>query len=171
MKKLFGLMILLLALSFSAFAQMEKAKPTEDDKNAAIPSKGYMKRGAPLGKSKKVSLAKVMAAPEKFAGQTVRVEGIIVRSCKMEGCWAELAPNAEGKSVRVKMKDHGFFIPLQSAGAKAKAEGIFSVKKLSKAEVDHLIEDGGKFENRNADGSVTEISFLASGIELKKASK
>jgi hypothetical protein len=87
----------------------------------------------------------------------------------MEGCWAELAPKKDAKSVRVNMKDHAFFIPLQSAGAIARAEGVFSVKTLSKAEVDHLInEDGAKFDNRNADGTVTEISFVANGIELRK---
>ena len=57
----------------------------------------------------------------------------MVRSCKMEGCWAEVALKAEGKSVRVKMKDHAFFIPLQSAGAR-RVEGTFIVKTLSKAE-------------------------------------
>ena len=35
--------------------------------------------------------------------------------------------------------------------------------------VDHMIEeDGAKFDNRNADGTVTEVSFVASGIELKQ---
>ena len=29
-------------------------------------------------------------------------------------------------------------------------------------------EDGAKFENRNADGTVTEVSLEATGIELKK---
>lgn len=170
MKHIFITALLTLVLSLTAFAQMEK-KPTEEDKTAAIPTKGYLKRGEAIGKSKKVSLAKVIANPNEYAGKTVRIEGVVVRSCKMEGCWAEIAPTAEGKSVRVKMKDHAFFIPLQSAGAFAKAEGVFSVKTLSKAEVDHLIEDGGKFDNRNADGSVTEISFLASGIELKMKKK
>jgi hypothetical protein len=67
------------------------------------------------------------------------------------------------------MKDHGFFIPLDSAGALAKAEGVFSVKTLSKEEVKHLMEDdGAKFDNINADGTVTEISFLASGVELTR---
>ncbi len=164
----------MLGLSFSAFAQdvKEKAKPTEQDKTAAIPSDGYLKRGAPIGSAKMVSLEKVMNDPAKYSGQLVRVEGVIVRSCKMEGCWAELAPTAAGKSVRVKMKDHAFFIPLQSAGAAARAEGVFSVKTLTKAMVDHMIEeDGAKFANRNADGTVTEISFEATGIELKKAAK
>ena len=172
MKSLISLAVLTLAFSFTAFAQgamKEHAKPTEQDKTAAIPSDSYLKRGAPIGSAKKVSLAKVMKDPAKFAGKTVRVEGVIVRSCKMEGCWAELAPNKDAKSVRVKMKDHSFFIPLQSAGAFARAQGVFTVKTLSKAEVDHMInDDGAKFASRNADGTVTEVSFEATGIELKR---
>lgn len=171
MKKILSLMILATAFSLPGFAQgkMGETKPTEKDKTEAIPAKGALKRGAPLGNSKKVSLAKVLENPTGYAGKTVRVEGVIVRSCKMEGCWMELAPSKDAKSVRVKMKDHGFFIPLNSAGAAAKAEGVFSVKTLSKADVDHLInDDGAKFDKRNADGSVTEISFEATGVELRR---
>jgi hypothetical protein len=170
MKKLLCLMMLLGAFAFRISAQEKmEAKPTEKDKTEAIPTNGVLRRGAALGNSKKVSLSKVIADPAKYAGKSVRVEGVIVRSCKMEGCWMELAPSQTAKSVRVKFKDHGFFIPLNAAGATAKAEGIFSVKTLSKAEVDHLInDDGAKFENRKPDGSVTEISFEASGVELTK---
>ncbi|HLM03331.1 MAG TPA: DUF4920 domain-containing protein [Pyrinomonadaceae bacterium] len=173
MKKLFGLLILTFVLSFAAFAQekMKEAKPTDADKQANFDSKGMIRRGAALSdKAEKVSLAKVLENPAKYAGKTVQVKGVIVRSCKMEGCWAELAPAANAKSVRVKMKDHAFFIPLQSAGFKARADGVFTVKTLTKAQVDHMIEeDGAKFENRNADGTVTEISFEATGIELRKS--
>lgn len=164
--------VFVIALSFGAFAQegAEKKKPTEADKAAAFDSDGKITRGAELGDSEMVSLADVMKDPDKFAGKTVMVKGFVVRSCKMEGCWAELAPSMDSKTtVRVKFKDHGFFIPLKSEGFKAKAEGVFSVKVLSKEEVDHLIEDGSKFENRNEDGTVSEISFLASGIVLTKA--
>lgn len=174
MKKFISLVILSLAFTGAMFAQekMEKMKPTDADKIAAIPTDGVLKRGAPIGKSKRVSLAKVMKKPEKYAGKMVRVEGVIVRSCKMEGCWMELAPTADAKSVRVKFKDHQFFIPLNSAGAIAKAEGVFTIKTLSKAEVDHLVnDDGAKFDNINADGTVTEISFEASGVELTKATE
>lgn len=165
-------MIMVLAFSVAGFAQMTEkmeTKPTDKDKTEAIPTNGVMKRGAAIGKSKKVSLAKIMANPAKYSDKMVRVEGVIVRSCKMEGCWMELAPNATAKSVRVKMKDHAFFIPLDSAGASAKVEGVFTVKTLTKEMVDHMIEeDGAKFENRNADGTVTEITFEATGIELTR---
>lgn len=168
-------MIIVLAFSVAVFAQMtenkNEKKPTEQDKTEAIPTNGVLKRGAAIGKSKKVSLAKVLANPQKYAGKMVRVEGVIVRSCKMEGCWMELAPSETAKSVRVKMKDHAFFIPLESAGAFAKAEGIFTIKTISKEMVDHMIEeDGAKFDNRNSDGSVTEITFEATGVELRRKS-
>ena len=176
MRSIFAVLVLAAAFCINVAAQEtaepKHAKPTEADKTAVIPTDSYLKRGAAIGNAKKVSLVKVFADPAKYAGQTVRVEGVIVRSCKMEGCWAELAADKDSKqSVRVKMKGHSFFIPLQSAGATARAEGVFAVKTLTKAEVDHLInDDGAKFENRNADGSVTEISFEATGIELKRSS-
>lgn len=169
MKNLFAASLIVIGLAVSAFAQMDKmeTKPTEKDKTEAIPTDGYLKRGAPLGDSKKVKLAKVMKDPAKYANKTVRVEGVIVRSCKTEGCWLELAPSKDAKSVRVKMKDHKFFIPLNSAGAFARTEGVFTVKTLSKEQVQHMIEeDGAKFDNINADGTVTEISFEATGVEL-----
>lgn len=171
MKQFFALIGLIAAFSFAAVAQekMEGAKPTEKDKTEAIPSDGYLKRGAAIGNSKKVSLNKVLKNPTKYAGKTVLIEGVVVRSCKSEGCWAEVAENKDSKSVRVKMKDHSFFIPLQSAGSSARIEGVVAVKTLSKKEVDHLMkDDGAKFDNINADGSVTEVSFDAAGIELRR---
>lgn len=171
-------MILSFAFAGVSFAQMSvnqqkeakaKAEQADIDGKTTFP----IKRGTMSGNAKKVKLAKILETPEKYSGQNVLVEGVLVRSCKVEGCWFELAPNKDGKTIRIKMKDHGFFIPLNSAAQnlKVKAEGVFKVKTLTKAEVDHLIEDGGKFSNINADGTVTEVSFLASGLELRKASK
>jgi len=160
------------AFAVAGFAQMDMGgkSATDKDKTEAIPTTSYLKRGAPIGNSPKVSLNKALASPSNFTDKTVLIEGVVVRSCKMEGCWAEVAETKDGKSVRVKMKDHAFFIPLQSAGASARVEGKFLVKTLSKAEVDHMIEeDGAKFDKRNPDGTVTEVSFEATGIELKRA--
>lgn len=171
MKKILSLTILTLAMTVAGFAQekMDETHPTAADKVAAFDADGMIKRGAAIGKAERVSLAKVLKTPAKYSGKTVAVEGVIVRSCKMEGCWMELAPTKNAPSVRVKFKDHAFFIPLDAAGMNAKAEGVFSIKTLSKAEVDHLMnEDGAKFDNINKDGTVMEISFEASGVELSK---
>ncbi|MGI8545453.1 MAG: DUF4920 domain-containing protein [Aridibacter sp.] len=173
MKKLVFLTFILFTLSFNAFAQEDSPnakKATDADKVVAFDTDGKIKRGAEIGDSKMVSLDKIFKNPDKYAGKTVRVKGFVVRSCKMEGCWAELGQEKDSKqTVRVKMKDHAFFIPLKSAGYKVLTEGIFSIKTLLKEEVAHLIEeDGAKFEKINKNGTVTEISFLASGIELSK---
>ncbi len=191
MKKFIELTILTAALAGACLAQNSKQPEKHNDlakgKNMGKISErktpvkvfepaeiidGVLKRGAAVGKAKKVSLAEVLKKPEAFAGKAVLVEGVIVRSCKTEGCWMELAPANEAKSVRVTFKDHAFFIPLDSAGMQAKTEGIFSVKTLSRAEVEHLVnEDGAKFDNINKDGTVTEISFEATGVELSKQTK
>lgn len=174
MSRLFLVIVFLVMASSAAFGQEmgDMKQATEADKTAAIPANSYLKRGASIGGAKKVSLNAALRDPDKYSGKLVRIEGVVVRSCKMEGCWAEVAETKDSKSVRVKMKDHAFFIPLESAGANARVEGTFRVKTLSKALVDHMIvEDGAKFEDRHADGTVTEVSFEATGIELKRASK
>lgn len=178
MKKLFILLSLVFALSINSFAQEmnSKGEPVQKNKdNAPVELKAGEKitRGTAFSKTaKKVSLDQALASPEKFAGQTVAVEGVVVRSCKKEGCWMELGTKQGAKSVRVTFGDHAFFIPLNAAGMAVKAEGTFQTKVLSKEYVDHLIkDDGAKFDNRNADGTVTEVSFDAKGVELSKATK
>lgn len=183
MKKILALTVLTLASASVGLAQktvkpadskmqMEmksEASPTETDKTSKFDADGKIKRGAAIGTAKKVSLAKAIKNPNKYGGKTILVEGVIVRSCKMEGCWLELAPKKDAAAVRIKMKDHAFFVPLDAAGLTARVEGVMAVKTLSKAEVEHLMnEDGAKFDKINADGTVTEISFLADGVELTK---
>lgn len=183
MKKILGLMILGIASASVGLAQetpkakdskmeMEmksEMKPTDGDKIAKFDADGKIKRGAAIGTAKKVSLAKAMKDPSKYSDKPILVQGVIKRSCKMEGCWMELAPTKDASAVRIKMKDHAFFVPLDAAGLNAKVEGTMAVKTLSKVEVDHLMnEDGAKFDKINADGTVTEISFVATGVELTK---
>src|SRR4051794_26496611 len=111
MRRTILIIAFLLALSGASMAQAElasKGEPTEADKTAAIPTESYLKRGAPIGTSEKVELNAILKDPAKFAEKSVLVEGMVVRSCKMEGCWAEVAQDKDSKSVRVKMKDHSF---------------------------------------------------------------
>ncbi|MEP7148313.1 MAG: DUF4920 domain-containing protein [Acidobacteriota bacterium] len=178
MKKTFLILGCVFTLSVLTFAQEvtqakgERAGTNEQNAPVELKHGAVITRGAALAKGmKRASLEKVLTNPSKFAGKTVAVEGVIVRSCKMEGCWMEMAAKEGGKSVRVTFGDHAFFIPLNSAGMKVKAQGVFKTKVLSKEKVDHLInEDGAKFENRNEDGTVTEVSFDATGVELTRAS-
>src|SRR5690349_4639628 len=114
MKRFLTLVIFALVFSFAASAQekMDKAHPTDADKVANFDASGVIKRGAPFSaNAQKVSLAKAMKNPGKYAGKTLLVEGVIVRSCQMEGCWLELAPDKDSPSIHVDTKNHSFFIP------------------------------------------------------------
>jgi hypothetical protein len=178
MKKILSLMILTLAFAGAVFAQQEELnskgeKVHKSAQNAPVELKSgeTITRGEALAKDvKKVSLEKALENPAKYAEKPVTVEGVIVRSCKKEGCWMEMAAKEGGRSVRVTFGDHKFYIPLNAAGLKVRAQGVFKTKTLSKEHVDHLInDDGAKFDTRNPDGTVTEVSFDATGVELRKS--
>ena len=116
--------------------------------------------------AKSVPLAEVVAKPDAYTKTPVVVEGVVKNACERKGCWMQLT--AEGvPNVRVTFKDYAFFVPLDSKGAKARAEGVTVVKTLSKKEADHLEEEGAKL-TRNPDGTAKEVSFVASGVELTR---
>ena len=128
-----------------------------------------VKRGAAIATDAKVtSLADVLAKPDTFKDKTVVVEGIVSANCTEMGCWMQIAPAADAKeTIHVTFKDFAFFVPKNSKGMKARAEGVVSVETLSKEEADHLSGEGAAF-HRNADGTVTQVSFVAKGVELTK---
>jgi hypothetical protein len=127
-----------------------------------------IKRGAAIPPDGKVvPLETVLENPSDYVKTPVVVEGVIEKGCTRKGCWIQLAPESGKQAMRVTFKDYGFFVPLDSKGLDARAEGVTSIKVLPKKEVDHLESEGAKF-TRNADGSANEVSFVASGIELRK---
>lgn len=175
MKKVIVLASFVFALGISATAQEmnSKGEPvvrSEQNKPVDLKAGEKITRGVALTKGvKKSSVEKAFKDPAKVADKTVELNGLVVRSCKKEGCWAEIADKEGGKSVRVTFGDHAFFIPLNAAGMKVRAQGTFKTKVLPKEHVDHLIkDDGAKFDNINPDGTVTEVSFDATGVELVK---
>ena len=66
-------------------------------------------------------------SPEKFVGQTVRLDGVVTAVCESMGCWMALADAADAeKVVRLKV-DHGAGVvfPIAAKGKTATAEGVF----------------------------------------------
>ncbi len=127
-------------------------------------------RGTAIAKdAKAIPLATMLEKPDAYTKEPVVVEGVIAASCSRAGCWMQLAPsNAEdAPSVRVTFKDYGFFIPLDAKGMKARAEGVAVIHTLSKSDADHLDEEGARLI-RNEDGSASEVTFVANGVELTK---
>lgn len=124
--------------------------------------------GTPLGQSVAARLDDVLKAPDKFANQTVLVEGEVRRACTRKGCWMELsqAQDPAAPGCRVTFKDYGFFVPTDSAGSKARVEAKVETKLVKAAMVQHLEEEGAKFASKEPDGSAHEVRLVATGVEL-----
>ncbi len=125
-------------------------------------------RGAAIGDSPVVSLADAARNADAYADRSVILEGQVVKACQNKGCWLELVPDGAERGVRVTFKDYGFFVPKDSAGHAARLEGTFESNVFSKADADHLIAEGVAL-TRNPDGTATELSFVAAGVELRPA--
>ena len=182
MKTVLASLFLAAGLAASAAAQQAappQGQPDQQDKPApapeqkaeapAPPADGVrIRRGEKIGNSPAVPFAHVLKEPARYAGKRVVVEGVVERVCKSEGCWMQIAPEAgAAESVRVTF-DHKFSVPKDADKMKFRAEGQFSVKVLSKEEVDHLVKDDGAKIKTNPDGTANELSFLATGVELWK---
>jgi Domain of unknown function (DUF4920) len=72
-------------------------------------------------------------------------------------------------SCRVTFKDYGFFVPTDSAGTQARVQGRIETQRVEPSRVAHLEGEGAKFRNRQADGSATEVQFIASAVQLTRS--
>jgi hypothetical protein len=135
----------------------------------AVAQEDVITRGEALGNSRVVDLSDAISAPDEYSEMIVVVEGAVKKVCQMMGCWMELVPAGETAGIRVTFKDYGFFVPKDSAGFAARLEGVFEQNVFSKEDADHLIAEGVTL-TRNADGTATELSFVAQGVELRRVS-
>lgn len=152
----------------SPAAETARAAPTPAA--SAAPGRTTKAYGAPLRQAAPAALTEVLTKPDGFEGKEVTVEGEVRRACSKKGCWMEIAESsaADARGARVTFKDYGFFVPLDSAGAHAKLQGVVNVALMKKGHVEHLEEEGAKVANKNPDGTAKEVQFVASGVELTK---
>jgi hypothetical protein len=104
------------------------------------------------------------AANDIFDG---KVTGKVTEVCKSMGCWIKIE-KADGTTLTVKSKDHGFFMPQDLIGHTVVVEGTASVKEVTEAKRKHLAEDAGKpkDEIKKIKGSTKEVEFVAKGVEV-----
>lgn len=124
-------------------------------------------RGAKLSGAAEVKLAALLADPSTQDGKTVTLEGTVRKACSRKGCWMELATDEKSAGVRVTFKDYGFFVPVDSAGAQARVEGVVKVTELTDAVAAHYASEGAIVPH-GKDGKAREVQMVASGVELKR---
>jgi hypothetical protein len=86
--------------------------------------------GAGVGDGEMTAVSDILAHPEKYVDQTVRVEGTAVAVCEHRGCWFEIASDVEGDTLRFKVADGEMVFPLEIKGETIRAEGVFTANEL-----------------------------------------
>ncbi len=93
------------------------------------------------------SIGKILAQPDAYVGQRVRVEGQITEVCPMKGCWMEIA-ETEKDRIRVKVEDGVIIFPKDAKGKRAVAEGVLEALAMDREQyvgwMSHLAEERGE---------------------------
>lgn len=134
--------LLALALASAAFAGAEPAK-----------------FGAAVTVKKSVPVAKLAAAPAKFEGKTVRIEGTVAEVCQGRGCWVRVKDD-KGQLFLAKSLDETVLLPKDCAGQNVVVQGVVTALKAKPHE--HA-------EGEGHECPTPEFVVATQGIELRPA--
>lgn len=82
-----------------------------------------LKVGAPVTLEEAIVVGDLVAAPEKYVGQIVRLEGSVAKVCQGMGCWAEVKA-ADGSTFIAKSLDESILLPTDCAGRRIVVQGV-----------------------------------------------
>ncbi len=98
-----------------------------------------------------------------------KVEATVEKVCQQKGCWFTLEGAGVEVPIRVRMKDYGFFVSKNAAGAKAVLEGTLVRKVIDQKTAQHFADDEAKAGGKPARVVTADeetFEFMANGIEL-----
>ncbi len=134
------------------------APVTEADVKTTKTLLAQSKLGQPIGKGEPTTLTSIASDPAKFAGQTVRTEGVVKAVCKAAGCWMEIEDASS--RAHVKMANHSFYVPKNADGHRARIEG--TVKGGAPQD-----ECGAKDScGGEGNGALAKLEIEATGVEF-----
>ncbi|SRR5258706_10588128 len=130
---------------------------------AAVPGVVY---GEVKDKGQAISIDKLESnlKENKFEG---KITGKVAEVCQAMGCWVKLQ-KADGFTILVNAKDHGFAIPKDIVGKNVVIDGEATVKEVTKKMRRHYAEDAGKTkeEIEKIKGSSKEVTIAANGVKV-----
>ena len=103
--------------------------------------------GEPLTPDLEVTaIGVIVADPDAWAGQRVRIEGEVSGVCEKQGCWLELV-SPDNVALRVKVDDGVIVFPQDAVGSRCRAEGEVEILELTREEyvgwLEHQAEETG----------------------------
>ena len=128
------------------------------------------KFGKPLALKESTAIAALLAKPADYVGKTVQVKGKITEVCQEMGCFMYLA-DADGKKIRIKVKDGEIVFPKDAAGKTATAEGVFTKLDLTRDQAiaqaqEEAKDTGRKFDPASIKGAVTTYQIQGLGAVI-----
>jgi hypothetical protein len=117
------------------------------------------KFGAPVTVKKSVPVAKLAAAPARYEGKTVRLEGTVAEVCQGRGCWVRVKDD-KGQVFLAKSLDESVLLPKDCAGQRVVVQGVVTALKAKP----HEHEEGEAHEC-----PTPEYVVATQGVELRPA--
>ena len=159
MKKLIILAVLAIYATIGAAHAQEERKP-------AVPGQTY---GEEIETKGAVAIAELPTMIEKSKDKKIqaKISAKVLDVCPKKGCWMNLYIN-DSTTAFVKMKDYGFFVPMDMIGKTVVLEGEAYEKMTSVNELRHYAEDAKKPQSEI--DAITKpqksIRFTATGIKV-----
>lgn len=155
-------LFLLATMACTSNSSSEKEAPIRNTTN-------FDSYGDPIILNEALTTSEMLQKMQNQDSLNTRVEGVIVQSCAMKGCWMDVAIN-DGSVMKVRFKDYGFFVPKEGLEGKiAIMEGFVTRELVDVQTLRHYAEDAGKSKEEIA--SITEpevkLNFEASGVAIK----
>ena len=128
--------------------------------------------GEPLSGSDTTKISELIAAPDKYEGQTVRVEGLVTGVCEKRGCWMSIASDKEFEEVRIKVTDGVIVFPMEAKGKRAIAEGEFTKIEMTMEQTlaykkHHAEEHNEEFDPSTITEPLTYYQIKATGAVIR----
>lgn len=154
-----GAVLALLTLGLQTQAQDKVVR------EPAHPGKIY---GEKVKEKGAIDIARLPALLAKNDGKMkTKIKAKVVDVCPKKGCWVNLYVN-DSTTVFVKMKDYGFFVPMDIAGRTVVLDGVAYVEETSVEELRHYAEDAKKPQEEI--DAITQpeesLRFTAKGIKV-----
>ncbi len=133
----------------------------------------YDTYGTALTPEGAVSVQTVLAEPDRYTGQTVKLEGRVSEVCQMRGCWATLVTDAG--TVRIQMprleddSDYVFTLPKDISGRFVVATGTLEAHTIPADEQRHYDEDAGVAKDASAYQDKIELRLKPTGVLVQKS--
>ena len=155
-----------LLLGFAADAPAPAPKAAD----AATTATDWKHYGDAFTVKESLAAADLLANPSSFDGKTVLVEGRVADVCAKMGCWMVVAH--EGQTMRVRMKDHAFFVDKQGKGNDCRIEGVVVALEVDPKTVAHFESESretDKMPEKGLEAGTLIYELVASGVAMKAA--